>query len=62
MKVNPISPTPGDARAREYRIAPSVDACMAAKSLFITDASPLSCPESRLPGCYFRPWNYAAFK
>lgn len=62
MKVNPVTLEPGSARAREYPIAPAVDACMAEKSLFITAASPLSCPESRLPGCYFRPWLEAAFK
>jgi hypothetical protein len=46
----------------EIRTGPSIDACLAAKDLFITKESAETCKSNRLPGCYRRPWLLAAVK
>ena len=51
-----------DARARESRVGPGVDVCMAAKSLYIVRDSRGDCADERLPDCYRRPWLDAAVK
>lgn len=66
MKAHPLVGSVADAmngaRDLEARIGPAVDACMAAKHLYITGESSAGCANSRLPLCYRRPWIDAALK